>query len=165
MTRSGRRREQPRGPGRGRRRRCGRPRSRRARAHRGGTLRVAVTAPPTPRPCAEPRGSGELGPLLSLVYDGLVAYRRAGGSAGGTLVADLARELPEPSPDGRTYRFRLRPDVRFSNGAPVRPADVRASLERLLAVTRRRTGRRLPADPWRGAMRRQAVRSLRGDRD
>jgi peptide/nickel transport system substrate-binding protein len=74
-------------------------------------------------------------PLLSLAYDGLVAYRRAGGSAGGTLVADLARELPEPSDDGRTYRFRLRPNVRFSNGAPVRPADVRASLERLLALT------------------------------
>ena len=62
-----------------------------------------------------------LSALLPLAYDGLTAYRRAGGSAGGTLVADLARELPEPSPDGRTYRFRLRPDIRFANGAALRP--------------------------------------------
>ena len=101
-------------------------------AHRGGTLRVTVKAlsPDTPPVFANQADPASFGPLLPLVYDGLVAYRHTGGSAGGTLVADLARELPEPSPDGRTYRFRLRPNVRFSNGALVRPADVRASLER-----------------------------------
>jgi ABC-type transport system substrate-binding protein/DNA-binding SARP family transcriptional activator len=102
-------------------------------AHRGGTLRVSMGASPGGPPILVDPVS--LHPLLPLVYDGLVAYRRAGGSAGGTLVADLARELPEPGPDGRTYRFRLRPGLRFSNGAPVRPEDVRASLERMLALT------------------------------
>jgi YVTN family beta-propeller protein len=101
-----------------------------ASAHRGGTVRVSVPASPEP----ESIDPVALSPLLPLVYDGLVAYRRAGGSAGGTLVADLARELPEPSPDGRTYRFRLRPGIRFSTGAPVRPTDVRASIERMLAL-------------------------------
>jgi ABC-type transport system substrate-binding protein/DNA-binding SARP family transcriptional activator len=101
-------------------------------AHRGGTLRVTAKTIPAENPprLAAQADPASFGPLLPLVYDGLVAYRHAGGSAGGTLVADLARELPEPSRDGRTYRFRLRPDVRFSNGALVRPADVRASLER-----------------------------------
>ncbi len=100
--------------------------------HRGGTLRVTVKPllPGDPPKFADQADPASFGPLLPLVYDGLVAYRHTGGSAGGTLVADLARELPEPSPDGRTYRFRLRPNVQFSNGAVVRPADVRASLER-----------------------------------
>ena len=61
-----------------------------AAAHRGGTLRV--TSPPIP-----PGVSGDfidpdyLNPLVSVAYDGLVAYRRAGGAAGGTLVPDLAK--------------------------------------------------------------------------
>jgi ABC-type transport system substrate-binding protein len=96
--------------------------------HRGGTLRAS-----TPYFGAIASDPVSLGPHASLVYDGLVAYRRAGGSAGTALVADLAGDLPVPSPDGRTYRFRLRPNLRFSNGAPVAPEDVRASLARLLA--------------------------------
>ena len=96
--------------------------------HRGGTLRVSEPDfGPTP---SDPVGFGS---QASLVYDGLVAYRRAGGSAGTALVADLASDLPVPSPDGRTYRFRLRPNLHFSNGAPVTPEDVRVSLARLLA--------------------------------
>src|SRR3954447_2859806 len=69
--------------------------------------------------------------LLSLAYDGLVAYRRAGGATFGTLVGDLATDVPRPSPDGRTYVFTLRPGLRYSDGSPVRPVDFRASLENL----------------------------------
>jgi YVTN family beta-propeller protein len=103
-------------------------------AHRGGTLRVSISAD-AKYPFRFDLGYDIRVALLSgLVYDGLVGYRRAGGSAGGTLVPDLARDLPEPSPDGRTYLFRLRPNLRFSSGAPVTPEDVRASFERQLRV-------------------------------
>jgi YVTN family beta-propeller protein len=103
-------------------------------SHRGGTLRVLgedvawcacvdpVFAAPTPE---QP---------LDLVYDGLVAYRRVGGPAGSTLVPDLALSLPTPTDEGRTYVFRLRPGVRFSNGRPVRATDVRASFIRLFRI-------------------------------
>jgi peptide/nickel transport system substrate-binding protein len=101
-----------------------------ASAHRGGTLRVGWSEGDV-----DPLEPNSLGSLVPIAYDGLVAYRRAGGAAGGTLVPDLARELPEPSPDGLTYRFRLRAGPRFSDGAPVRPEDVRASIERLIQVT------------------------------
>jgi peptide/nickel transport system substrate-binding protein len=79
--------------------------------------------------------------VLSLAYDGLVAYRRTGGTTFGPLVGDLAIDVPEPSADGRTYVFRLRRGIRFSDGSPLEPADFRASLEDLL----RRHGRALPA--------------------
>ncbi len=103
--------------------------------HRGGTLRVSISTGPD-----YPFEFNDLGYdrrallLAGLVYDGLVGYRRAGGSAGATLVPNLARNVPEPSADGRTYLFRLRPDLRFSNGAPVTPEDVRASFERVLGA-------------------------------
>jgi YVTN family beta-propeller protein len=100
--------------------------------HRGGTLRVSFSKIGAGK-VSDPARWGAFTPPTSLVYDGLVAYRRAGGSAGTALAADLAIDLPVPSPDGRTYRFRLRPDLRFSDGAPVTPEDVRASLARLLA--------------------------------
>ena len=118
-------------------------------SHRGGTLRVSHPVPPPALP-----------PLIepaffflptSLTHDGLVGYRRTGGSAGGTPVANLATDLPEPSPDGRTYVFRLRRNVRFSNGALLRPEDVRASVERLMMLPQKDFIPDVP--PVRGAAR------------
>jgi ABC-type transport system substrate-binding protein len=71
---------------------------------------------------------------VSVAYDGLLAYRHTGGEAGATLVGDLAVAVPRPRDEGRTYAFRLRPGIRYSDGTPLRAADVRASLERLLSV-------------------------------
>ncbi len=102
--------------------------------HRGGTLRVSATVQRPRLSLIEP---ALWFPPAALVYDGLVGYRRAGGSAGGTLAANLASDLPEPSRDGRTYLFTLRRNVHFSNGAPLRPEDVRASFERLLGMPTR----------------------------
>ena len=90
--------------------------------------------------------------MLSLAYDGLVAYRRIPGAGGSTLVADLAASVPQPSDGGRTYTFQLRPGLRFSDGTPVRPEDFRASIERVvrLAGQARRTTAASPA-PARAA--------------
>ena len=104
-------------------------------SHRGGTLRALFYG----------WGRFPIDPLdkdgyyvvtwqaSSLVYDGLVAYRRVGGSAPG-LVGALATNAPEPSRDGRTYVFTLRPGVRYSDGRLVEPEDFRASMERLLRI-------------------------------
>jgi peptide/nickel transport system substrate-binding protein len=100
--------------------------------HRGGTLRVQADPFGYDRLEAASYADLTAYELLSLAYDGLVAYRRAGGAAFGTLVGDLAVQVPRPSPDGRTYVFRLRPNLRYSDGSPVRPEDFRVSLEDLL---------------------------------
>jgi YVTN family beta-propeller protein len=112
--------------------------------HRGGTLRVEMYAPTFVHdlgPGAYPQGGGDSLNLQSLIYDGLVAYRRAGGSTFGTLVGNLATDVPKPSPDGRTYVFKLRPGIRYSDGRLVAPEDFRASLAELL----KRHGREIPA--------------------
>jgi ABC-type transport system substrate-binding protein/DNA-binding SARP family transcriptional activator len=107
--------------------------------HRGGTVTVEMGAfafPYLEAGAYDPQAFE----ILSLAYDGLVAYRRTGGTTFGPLVADLAVDVPAPSADGRTYVFTLRPGIRFSDGTALEPEDVRASLEDLL----RRHGRELP---------------------
>jgi ABC-type transport system substrate-binding protein/DNA-binding SARP family transcriptional activator/DNA-binding beta-propeller fold protein YncE len=110
-------------------------------AHRGGTLRFELYGEPpeaVPIDWLAPAGyAWQTAQMVGLAYDSLVAYRRTGGAAGGTLIGALATAAPPPSRDGRTYAFTLRPGVRFSNGREVQPEDFRASIERLLRVTRK----------------------------
>src|SRR6185295_12734388 len=110
-------------------------------AHRGGTLRALVPHAPgsvVPMDWTHPAAytTWATSQLSSLAYDGLVAYRRVEGPAGATLVGALATTAPAPTEAGRTYVFTLRRGVRFSDGRPVRPTDVRASMERFLQATR-----------------------------
>ena len=100
-------------------------------SHRGGVLRVESI----------PFGCGCIDTavaevpefsILPLAYDGLIGYRRTGGSAGAALVGNLAAGVPTPTGEGKTYTFQLRRDIRYSNGRRVRASDFRSSLERAL---------------------------------
>jgi peptide/nickel transport system substrate-binding protein len=104
------------------------------RAHRGGTL-VLLSKPLYWMSRIDPADSYNPpeDQILLITNDGLVAFKRAGGSDGIRLVPDLATSLPTPADGGRTYTFQLRHGIRFSNGRPVDPADVRRSIERALA--------------------------------
>jgi ABC-type transport system substrate-binding protein/DNA-binding SARP family transcriptional activator/streptogramin lyase len=102
-------------------------------SHRGGTLRLALPRngiPDSPDP-ADFTGLAQW-QLLSLTNDGLVTYRRAGGLAGAELVPDLATAIPEPTDGGRTYTFRLRDGIRYSNGKILRPEDIRRGIGRAM---------------------------------
>jgi YVTN family beta-propeller protein len=104
-------------------------------AHRGGTLTVASAS-------FEPLATVDLavGSLSSLwrfaalTNDGLLAYRHIAGQAGNELVPDLARSLPNVSDHGKTYRFQLRPNIRYSNGQLVRASDFRYAIERVFKL-------------------------------
>lgn len=63
--------------------------------------------------------------IYSLVYEPLIRY-----STGGELVPGLA-ESWEISEDGKTYTFRLREDVQFSDGSPFDASVVKFNMERL----------------------------------
>ena len=102
-----------------------------AASHRGGTLRMVLPD----------WGRFDTDPLLDpyfnaalLEADGLVGYRRVGGSAGSALLADLATSVPRPTRGGLTYTFQLRSDLEYSSGEAVRASDFRRGLERSFQV-------------------------------
>lgn len=68
--------------------------------------------------------------LLRMTNDGLVAWKRVAGQDGNTLVPDIAEEIPEATDGGLTYAFKVRPGVKFSTGAEVKPSDFKATIER-----------------------------------
>ena len=75
--------------------------------------------------------------VFAATHDGLVAFRKVPGPRGTEIVPDLADAVPEPEDagdGGRLYRFHLRPGLRFSDGRPVRPADVVASFRRIFRI-------------------------------
>jgi peptide/nickel transport system substrate-binding protein len=101
--------------------------------HRGGKLRLLATA-----------GAGSIDPQINYtlqfwqiyqgVYDGLVAFRKAPGSEAFVLVPNLAEAIPKPTNGGKTWVFKLRSGIRFSNGNEVTVNDAAASLRRIFKV-------------------------------
>jgi peptide/nickel transport system substrate-binding protein len=71
--------------------------------------------------------------LASATCTPLVTYLDAPGAEGRTLVPGLARDLPRVSMDDRSFRVTLKSGLRFADGQPLGPGDVRATFERLLA--------------------------------
>jgi ABC-type transport system substrate-binding protein len=64
-------------------------------------------------------------PFLGLVFEGLVAFDDSGQVRG------ACADLPSVSADGRTYRFKLRPNLRYSDDTRVLAADFAHGLSRL----------------------------------
>jgi YVTN family beta-propeller protein len=101
-------------------------------AHRGGTLRMAIPGGEidTLEPAVAYAPSAWQ--ILAVVFDGLVGFKRVGGTDGNTIVPDLASASPAPTDGGKTYTFRLRSGIRFSDGRKLTASAVRYSFERLL---------------------------------
>ncbi len=95
---------------------------------RGGTLRLASFA--DVRSLDPAATSDALGTeAAELIFAGLVDF-----DTEGNVVPDLAERF-EVDDDGRTYRFFLRPGVRFHDGSEVTANDVTRSIERALHPT------------------------------
>ncbi len=72
--------------------------------------------------------------LIGLAYDGLTSFRRVDGAAGTQIVPDLAAALPQPTANGTTYTFHLRPGIRYSNGRLLLATDFRRAFARVLEL-------------------------------
>src|SRR5262249_21911608 len=103
--------------------------SARTTSHRGGTLKLLAKA-----------AGGTLDPqvnytlqywqLYQATYDGLLGFKKAGGSEAFKVVPDLASGY-KISNAGKTWTFTLRKGIKFSNGQTVTVNDVVASLRRI----------------------------------
>ena len=99
-------------------------------AHRGGTLRVDMALLSKERDPAVAYDTGTWN-ILNLTNDGLVGFKNVGGGEGAQVVPNLSTSIPTPTDRGKTYAFRLRPEIRYSTGARMKASDVQASFERL----------------------------------
>jgi peptide/nickel transport system substrate-binding protein len=64
------------------------------------------------------------------VYAGLVGYSHVNGADGAKIVPYLAQSLPTITNGGKTYKFTLRPNLKYSDGTPVKASDFPATIER-----------------------------------
>ena len=64
------------------------------------------------------------------VYAGLVGYSHVSGADGAKIVPYLAQSLPTITNGGKLYKFTLRPNLKYSDGTPVKASDFPATIER-----------------------------------
>ena len=70
----------------------------------------------------------------SYIYRNLVSYKPVAGSAGSSLVADLATNTGVPSNAAKTWKFTLRAGITWEDGSPVTCADVKYGVSRPFAA-------------------------------
>jgi peptide/nickel transport system substrate-binding protein len=100
----------------------------------GGTLITLANAAPAGSPDPQVDYTLQEWQLLVLTHDGLVGFAHAAGNPGTKIVPDLATTVPTPTDGGKTYTFTLRSGIKFSDGKPVTPADVKATFVRLFKI-------------------------------
>ena len=68
---------------------------------------------------------------LQGVYTGLVTYKHVSGAGQNDLVPGVAEAMPTVSGDGKTYTFKLRSGIKYSDGTPVKASDFENTQKRL----------------------------------
>ncbi|PWE55721.1 peptide ABC transporter substrate-binding protein [Metarhizobium album] len=107
--------------------------------HRGGTMTLAaVSAAGTIDPMIN--YTAQFWQIYQMTYDGLVKFKQAGGTDGFEIVPAIAEAIPQAENDGKTYVFKIRKGIMFSNGKEVTPSDVLASFQRIFKVKGPTTG-------------------------
>ena len=69
--------------------------------------------------------------VLWNTYTPLLTYRHQGGDAGTEVVPGLAKDMPAVSDEGKTYKLTLRPNMKYSDGTPIKASDFTYAIKRL----------------------------------
>jgi peptide/nickel transport system substrate-binding protein len=105
-----------------------------AGAKTGGTITIASGTPPI----SADQGldfTTQGNELYSVVNTPLLTFvRGVNGDAGSKIIPGLAQGLPTVSDHGLTYTFKLRPNLHYSNGQPIKASDVLVALKRDLKI-------------------------------
>ena len=67
-----------------------------------------------------------------LVYTPLLTYRHAEGEEGAQLVPGVAEAMPKVTNGGKTYTFKLREGLKYSDGTALKASDVEHGIKRML---------------------------------
>lgn len=96
----------------------------------GGEINVSMTSFPD---YVDPQLSYTLEgwEVLWNVYTPLLTYKHQKGAGGTDIVPALAKDLPQISPDGLTYKLTLRPNMKYSDGTPIKASDFTYAIKRL----------------------------------
>lgn len=97
----------------------------------GGSIAIAQGSQPDSLDPALAYTSNSWEPLW-LVYTAPLTYRHAEGAEGAELIPGVAEALPEISADGKTYSFKLRKGLKYSDGTPVKASDFEHTVKRVL---------------------------------
>ena len=65
------------------------------------------------------------------VYTPLLTYKHAKDNAGTEIVPGLAKDMPQVSQDGKTYKLTLRSNMKYSDGTPIKASDFTYAIQRL----------------------------------
>jgi peptide/nickel transport system substrate-binding protein len=105
-----------------------------AAGNKGGTFIAVANAAPSGSPDPQVNYTLQEWQLLIFSHDGLTAFKRVAGPDGGKIVPDLAESIPKPTNGGKTWTFKLRSGIKFSNGQTLTGKDVLATFERLFKI-------------------------------
>lgn len=99
-------------------------------ARSGGTITMSMTTFPD-----------HLDPQLGYTLDSwevlwntyvpLLTYRHVKGEAGTEVVPALAKDMPQISDAGTTYKLTLRPNMKYSDGTPIKASDFAYAIKRM----------------------------------
>jgi peptide/nickel transport system substrate-binding protein len=69
--------------------------------------------------------------VLWNTYTPLLTYKHQKGDPGTDVVPGLAKDMPDISPDGKTYKLTLRPNMKYSDGTLIKASDFTYAIKRL----------------------------------
>jgi peptide/nickel transport system substrate-binding protein len=99
----------------------------------GGSLTLAQSSQPDSLDPALAYTANSWEPLW-VVYTPPLTYRHAEGEAGTELIPGVAEALPQISANGKTYTFKIRKGLKYSDGTPVEASDFEHTVKRVLAL-------------------------------
>jgi peptide/nickel transport system substrate-binding protein len=103
-----------------------------APAKRGGILTYTIPADAPPSFDAHREGTFATLHSVAPFYSVLIRVNPENPSSTTDFVCDLCTAMPQPTDDGKTYTFKIRDGVKFTDGSPLTAADVAASWDEII---------------------------------
>jgi peptide/nickel transport system substrate-binding protein len=99
---------------------------------RGGILTYMIPADAPPSFDGHRETTFATAQSIAPFYSVLIRINPKNSLSTTDFVCDLCTDIPQPTDDGKTYRFKIRDGVKFHDGSPLTAADVAASWQEIV---------------------------------